>query len=183
MELYVRGEAKTHIPIWQMMLQSPERLRARAYAWQEQLDRKIPFGKFLRGLESKRAEVSLLKRFPWDEEELAGICGDAHRLVLLSHRQGAGKAHAKATKMRGSIATQALGWAWLCAHKKGGGQEWHFEQDARDRGSNWSLAIGELWDVSCALVKNDGGVTKKDYIAAMKSLASICGENNDLTGD
>jgi len=37
LDLYARGEAKTKIPIWQMMLQSPEELRARAAYWRDQL--------------------------------------------------------------------------------------------------------------------------------------------------
>ncbi|MDP7039368.1 MAG: L-seryl-tRNA(Sec) selenium transferase [Myxococcota bacterium] len=37
LDLYARGEAKTQIPIWQMMLQSPEALRARALYWCENL--------------------------------------------------------------------------------------------------------------------------------------------------
>jgi hypothetical protein len=148
--------------------------------WKNQLERKTPFGKFLRGLESKRAIASLLQQFPWGENEIGGICGQTHDLVLLAQSQGAGRAHAKATKMRGDITTQALGWAWLSAHGKAGGQEWHFEQDARDRGSGWSLAIGELWDVGCSLVGGDDGATMDDYVAAMKSLASACGESGDL---
>ncbi|HIA89992.1 MAG TPA: hypothetical protein EYO09_02725 [Candidatus Poseidoniales archaeon] len=148
--------------------------------WKQQLERKTPFGKFLRGLESKRAAASLLQLFPWGEDELDGICGQAHELVLLAQGQGAGRAHAKATKMRGDIATQALGWAWLSAHGKESGQEWHFEQDARDRGSGWSLAIGELWEVGCSLVDGGDGATMDDYVAAMKSLASACGERGDL---
>ena len=148
--------------------------------WKSQLERKMPFGKFLRDLASKRDAASLLQRFPWGEDELEGICGQAHGLVLLAQGQGVGRAHAKATKMRGDIATQALGWAWLSAHGKESGQEWHFEQDARDRGSGWSLALGELWDVGCSLVGGDDGATMDDYVAAIKSLASACGESGDL---
>ncbi len=148
--------------------------------WRTQLERKTPFGKFLRGLASKRAAASLLQLFPWGENELVGICGQAHDLVLLAQGQGTGRAHAKATKMHGDIATQALCWAWLSAHGKEGGQEWHFEQDARDRGSGWSLAIGELWEVGCSLVDGGDGATMDDYVAAMKSLASACGERGDL---
>ena len=129
---------------------------------------------------SKRDAASLLQRFPWSENELGGICGQAHDLVLLAQGQGVGRAHAKATKMRGDIATQALGWAWLSAHGKESGQEWHFEQDARDRGSGWSLALGELWDVGCSLVGDDAGATMDDYVEAIKSLASACGESGDL---
>ena len=150
-------------------------------AWQQQLERKAPFGKFLRGLESKREEVGLLKLFPWGENELGGICGDIHDLVLLSHKKGLGRGHAKATKMRGDIAKQALGWAWLNAHGKGAGQEWHFEQDARDRGSGWSMAIAELWDVSCSLVSGEETASKEDYIIAMKGLASVCGELQEFS--
>ena len=149
--------------------------------WQSQLEKMSPFGKFLRGLESSRAAAALVQKFPWKDGVLSGICGEVHALILQAHGQGVGRAHAKAAKMRGDIAIQALGWAWLSAHNKGVGQEWHFEQDARDRGSGWSMALGELWEVSCALVEENDAVTKDDYIKAIQEFASVCGESGTIS--
>lgn len=150
-------------------------------AWRNQLDSPSPFAKFLRGLESQRADSALLGRFPWGEESLDGVCGNAHELVILAHRQGVGRAHAKATKTRGDVATQATCWAWLCAHQRGGGQEWHFEQDARDRGGGWSIAMSKLWQVSERLVEaEDLDSAKQEYVEAMKELAKASGHTGEL---
>lgn len=149
--------------------------------WEAQQSSKSPFGKFLRKLESKISEVEMLAKFPWKKTNLGGACGQIHELILFSCKEGVGRANAKAAKLRGDVDISSAGWAWLVSQEKGQGQEWHFEQAARDRGGDWARSVRKLWEVAQRITNDDG--KKEDYVSAMEELAKSCGRSEELPKD
>ena len=155
-----------------------------AYAvWQKQLDKPVPFNNFLRKVVADKEGADKLARIPWSDQSLEGLCGNIQELVLKAASEGVGKAHSVAKKLRDSIEVAALGWAWLVAHGKEGGNEWHFEQAARDKGGEWARSVSELWAATESLISDD--IEDKDssiqaYAEAMEKFRKASGEQGAL---
>ncbi|MBT3772541.1 MAG: hypothetical protein HOE92_04420 [Euryarchaeota archaeon] len=146
--------------------------------WQQQNDSRSPFGKFFRKLEKQIAETEMLAKFPWINSDIGGACGQIHELILLACKQGKGRANAMATKLHGDVEISAAGWAWLVSQSKEQGQEWHFEQAARDRGGDWARKVNRLWLEAEKLTKGEDD--NSHYISAMEELAIACGRSKKL---
>lgn len=111
--------------------------------WSEQLERPKPFGKFLKGLDQARHDAQRRARFPEltvDQGPAAAI----HRYTVNGLLKGMGAMERQATARHDSVDDAAAAWAWLMAVGRSGGQEWHFETNARDRGGAWSQAASRL---------------------------------------
>lgn len=151
--------------------------------WQKQLERPAPFNNFLRKVIDGQEEKNKLARIPWSDISLKGLCGEVQDLVHKAASEGVGKANAMAAKMRGSIEVAALGWAWLTAQGKGSGNEWHFENAARDKGGEWAHSVAELWGAAesiLTLSESDDGNSAEEYGVAMERFRKKCGEQNEL---
>ena len=69
--------------------------------------------------------------------------------------QGMGSVERKATARHASLDEAAAAWAWLVAVGRSGGQEWHFESNARDRGGVWAVPTTKLWSIGKQLMEAD----------------------------
>jgi len=122
--------------------------------WKEQRDSPKPFGKFLKGLDQAKALAQQKARFP--SKENAGLAaGMIHNYIVAGLTQGMGSVERKATARHASLDEAAAAWAWLVAVGRSGGQEWHFENNARDRGGVWAVPTTELWTIGKQLVDAD----------------------------
>ena len=73
----------------------------------------------------------------------------------------------------------AASWAWLVAVGRSGGQEWHFETNARDRGGVWAVPTGVLWSLGKQLLEaKDDEVAdlQTDWNAAFDDLKTTTGQ-------
>ncbi len=120
--------------------------------WEQQLSSPKPFGKFLKGLDKAKALAQQKARFP--------PCGDAsvaatmiHEFIVAGLTQGMGSVERKATARHASLDEAAAAWAWLVAVGRSGGQEWHFENNARDRGGVWAVPTKAMWAVGKDLLE------------------------------
>ena len=120
--------------------------------WEQQRDAPKPFGKFLKGLDKAKALAQQKARFPPCEE--AGTASRMiHDYIIAGLTQGMGSVERKATARHASIDEAAASWAWLVAVGRSGGQEWHFEANARDRGGVWAVPTGVLWSLGKKLLE------------------------------
>ena len=113
--------------------------------------------------------------WPWLGKPWAG-----HGLSIAWPWLGHGlHSHGLATARHGSVDEAAASWAWLVAVGRSGGQEWHFETNARDRGGVWAVPTGELWALGKQLLDaNDEGVAElqQAWNAAFEKLKTTTGE-------
>ena len=58
----------------------------------------------------------------------------------------------QATARHDNVENAAAAWAWLVAVGRSGGQEWHFEPNARDRGGVWAVPTKILADIGQQLL-------------------------------
>jgi len=127
--------------------------------WSEQLERPKPFGKFLKGLDQARNDAQRRARFPELDTD-QGPAAAIHRYTVGGLLKGMGAMERQATARHDSVDDAAAAWAWLMAVGRSGGQEWHFETNARDRGGVWSQAAGRLHQAGQRLLDVD--VTELD---------------------
>ena len=144
--------------------------------WGAQQNKKRAFGKFLKDIESQKSKASIIQKFPYRKGKIPGPVGRIHDLTVTGLVDGMGKAEKLAMSKKDGIDAEASSWAWLIAAGKSNGQEWQFSSDARDRGSAWSPAAIELWNVGKALVSGED----VDYKAALESLRKSCGQIEEL---
>jgi hypothetical protein len=120
--------------------------------WKQQRDAPKPFGKFLKGLDKAKALAQQKALFPAQED--AGLAaGMIHTYIVAGLTQGMGSVERKATARHTSLDEAAAAWAWLVAVGRSGGQEWHFENNARDRGGVWAVPTTELWSIGKQLLE------------------------------
>jgi hypothetical protein len=124
--------------------------------WMEQLESPKPFGKFLKGLDSAKALAKQRARFPSCPEE-GTPAAMIHGFIVQGLTQGMGGVERKATARHDAVDDAAASWAWLVAVDRSGGQEWHFEPNARDRGGVWAIPTKALWQLGRELLKADEG--------------------------
>ena len=119
--------------------------------WQEQLDSPKPFGKFLKGLDKAKALASQKARFP-SPDDAGAASRMIHDYIVSGLTQGMGSVERRATARHATLDEAAASWAWLVAVGRSGGQEWHFETNARDRGGVWAVPTGVLWTLGKRLL-------------------------------
>tara|TARA_B100000900_G_scaffold250773_1_gene213659 strand:- start:14511 stop:16205 length:1695 start_codon:yes stop_codon:yes gene_type:complete len=120
--------------------------------WEQQRDAPKPFGKFLKGLDKAKALAQQKARFPPCED--AGVASQMiHDYIVAGLTQGMGSVERKATARHATLDEAAASWAWLVAVGRSGGQEWHFETNARDRGGVWAVPTGVLWGLGKRLLE------------------------------
>ena len=125
-----------------------------ATIWKGQHDAPKPFGKFLKGLDQAKALAQQKARFPTQEN--AGVVASMIQTYLVAGlTQGMGSVERKATARHASLDEAAAAWAWLVAVGRSGGQEWHFESNARDRGGVWAVPTTKLWSIGKQLMEAD----------------------------
>ena len=120
--------------------------------WEQQRDAPKPFGKFLKGLDKAKALAQQKARFP-PCEDAGSASRMIHGYIVAGLTQGMGSVERKATARHASIDEAAASWAWLVAVGRSGGQEWHFEANARDRGGVWAVPTGVLWSLGKKLLE------------------------------
>ena len=76
-----------------------------------------------------------------------------HEFIVAGLTQGMGSVERKATARHASLDEAAAAWAWLVAVGRSGGQEWHFENNARDRGGVWAVPTKAMWAVGKDLLE------------------------------
>ena len=119
--------------------------------WEAQLSSPKPFGKFLKGLDQARHEAQRRARFP-STDDTGGPAVAIRRYTMGGLLQGMGSMERQATSRHDNVDSAAAAWAWLMAVGRSGGQEWHFDGTARDRGGAWSQAAGRLHEAGKALL-------------------------------
>ena len=146
--------------------------------WEQQRDSPKPFGKFLKGLDQAKALAQQKARFPPCEG--AGLASAMiHDYIVAGLTQGMGSVERKATARHGSVDEAAASWAWLVAVGRSGGQEWHFEANARDRGGVWAVPTGVLWGLGKQLLEakdDEVGDLQNDWNAAFDDLKTTTGQ-------
>ncbi|MGB1232778.1 MAG: hypothetical protein ACPHF0_01230, partial [Poseidonia sp.] len=146
--------------------------------WEQQRDSPKPFGKFLKGLDQAKALAQQKARFPPCEG--AGLASTMiHDYIVAGLTQGMGSVERKATARHGSVDEAAASWAWLVAVGRSGGQEWHFEANARDRGGVWAVPTGVLWSLGKQLLEAEDdaiGDLQNDWKAAFDELKTTTGQ-------
>ena len=75
-----------------------------------------------------------------------------HDYIVAGLTQGMGSVERKAPSRHATLNEAAASWAWLVAVGRSGGQEWHFETNARDRGGVWAVPTGVLWGLGKQLL-------------------------------
>ena len=118
--------------------------------WRKQLDSPKPFGKFLKELEKNRELANKYKKFPRHEGQ--GCASDIEDYIVQGLVLGPGATERVATQRHKTIDGAASAWAWLVAAKRSTGQEWHFDNDARDRGGVWALPAEKLLNIGVQLL-------------------------------
>jgi len=127
--------------------------------WQKQLDSPKPFGKFLKELEKNRELANKYKKFP--RHEGFGCASDIEDYIVQGLVLGPGATERVATQRHKSIDAAASAWAWLVAANRSTGQEWHFDNDARDRGGVWALPAEKMLKIGTELLNS---VEKSDEL-------------------
>ena len=145
-------------------------------AFDKQLSRGKAFGSFLRKVDEQQSGARLLRRFPWDEDELPSPLDFADSLVKKGRADGIGTTTGMARKAKGD-SNLAMGWAWLSSHGKGEGEAWHFDPDIRDKGGDWVPSLEVLWAASEAVAES--GDTEA-YVGAMENLRKASGTMQEL---
>lgn len=139
--------------------------------YEQQLKSMKAFRGFLTKIEEKQSNVRMLKKFPWQSENLPSPLDFADTLVKTARNEGVGKTIGLARKRREGAAA-ALGWAWVSVHGKGDGEAWHYEASVRDKGGDWIPALSALWSASEGIVNGEG---VDEYVSAMEELHSATG--------
>lgn len=121
--------------------------------WQDQNDAPKPFGKFLKSLDQARALANQRARFP--DCNTGGPAAQIHRYIVDGLTKGMGSIEREATSRHDDIDGAAASWAWLVAVGRSGGQEWHFDSNARDRGGVWAVPTGVLVQLGERLLATD----------------------------
>ena len=121
--------------------------------WEAQLSAPKPFGKFLKGLDQARHEAQRRARFPLTEDT-TGAAVAIRAYTVGGLLQGMGSMERQATARHDDVDSAAAAWAWLMAVGRSGGQEWHFDATARDRGGAWSQAASRLHEAGVALLNS-----------------------------
>ena len=146
--------------------------------WEEQRDSPKPFGKFLKGLDAAKALAQQKARFPSHDD--SGVATTMiHDYIVAGLTQGMGSVERKATSRHATLDQAAASWAWLVAVGRSGGQEWHFESNARDRGGVWAGPTSELWAIGKQLLDAEGETLtglQADWNAAFERLKTTTGE-------
>ena len=145
-------------------------------AQEAQARKRGAFGNFLRKLEQSTARQRVLTGFPWYEVEMEGPCGAAHQLVMCARSESVGKSCSQAAKLRGGVHVEAAAWGWLLVHDKAAGKEWKFDPAARELGSDWTVALDDLWKGSADVTEADGAT----YIEAMRAFHRASGTQVEL---
>ena len=102
-----------------------------------------------------------------------------HDYIVAGLTQGMGSVERKATSRHATLDQAAASWAWLVAVGRSGGQEWHFESNARDRGGVWAVPTSELWAIGKQLLDaKEETLTglQADWNAAFERLKTTTGE-------
>ena len=144
--------------------------------WSEQLENAKPFGKFLKELEKNRELSKKYRKFPRHEDQ--GCASQIEHYVIEGLIQGLGPTERTATKRHKSFDDAACAWAWLVAAQRSTGQEWHFENDARDRGGVWSIPTIELLSIGQQLLNeksDDLSSLQEQWNAAFDALKQTTG--------
>ena len=123
-----------------------------ATIWKGQHDAPKPFGKFLKGLDQAKALAQQKARFP-TQENVGVVASMIQTYLVAGLTQGMGSVERKATARHASLDEAAAAWAWLVAVGRSGGQEWHFESNARDRGGVWAVPTTKLWSIGKQLME------------------------------
>ena len=146
--------------------------------WEEQRDSPKPFGKFLKGLDAATALAQQKARFPPHGNK--GVASTMiHDYIVAGLTQGMGSVERKATSRHATLDQAAASWAWLMAVGRSGGQEWHFEANARDRGGVWAVPTGELWTIGKRLLdapREEVPDLQDDWKKAFETLKTTTGE-------
>jgi len=121
--------------------------------WKDQNDSPKPFGKFLKSLDQARALAKQRARFP--DCNAGGAAAQIHRYIVDGLTKGMGSIEREATSRHDDVDGAAASWAWLVAVGRSGGQEWHFESNARDRGGVWAVPTGVLVQLGERLLAAD----------------------------
>ena len=119
--------------------------------WRQQEESPKPFGKFLKSLDQARALAAQRARFP--ECDVTGPAAQIHHYLLEGLTKGMGGVERQATARHDNVENAAAAWAWLVAVGRSGGQEWHFEPNARDRGGVWAVPTKILADIGQQLLE------------------------------
>jgi hypothetical protein len=138
-----------------------------------QAKRKQGFGAFLRELNNSLDTAQRLDRLPWKGASLPSPLEFADQLVRRAADDGIAATVSMARKGRGIEA--AMGWAWLVVHERTESDSWRFDEDSRDKGSDWVPALQALWDAAEALLLKDDLEATLDYRTAMGWLAEVSG--------
>ncbi len=138
-----------------------------------QVKRKQGFGAFLRELNDSLDTAQRLDRLPWKGASLPSPLEFADQLVRRAADDGIAATVSMARKGRGIEA--AMGWAWLVVHERTESDSWRFDEDSRDKGSDWVPALLALWDAAEALLLKDDLEATLDYRTAMGWLAEVSG--------
>lgn len=145
--------------------------------WEEQLDSPKPFGKFLKSLDQARALAKQRSRFPICE--VGGAAAMIHRYIVDGLTKGMGAIEREATSRHGDVDEAAASWAWLVAVGRSGGQEWHFEPNARDRGGVWAVptsVLVKLGEQLLAAEESDVLGLQNEWDSAFSSLLTNTGQ-------
>ena len=150
-----------------------------ATIWKGQHEAPKPFGKFLKGLDQAKALAQQKARFPAQED--AGLVASMIQTYLVTGlTQGMGSVERKATARHASLDEAAAAWAWLVAVGRSGGQEWHFESNARDRGGVWAVPTTKLWSIGKQLMEADEdeiSELQEEWRNTFEELKTITGES------
>ena len=142
--------------------------------WRAQHEKSKPFGTFLKGLDAARQAAERVAKFPTRMGEVSGNTGQIHDLILTGILEGKGKAERMATKRHNDIDSAACAWSWLLASGRSGGQEWHFEANARDKAGAWLGAVKDLLAIGEKLVEDEASA--EEWNSALDALRAITGE-------
>jgi len=138
-----------------------------------QAKRKQGFGAFLRELGSSLENEERVGRLPWSSSELPSPLSFADRLVRKAAEDGV--ASTVSMTRKGTGLESAMGWAWLVVHDRTESDAWRFDEESRDKGGDWVIALRALWDSAELLLMKDDLGAVDDYSAAMKWLAEVSG--------
>jgi len=122
--------------------------------WIEQLEKPKPFGKFLKSMDEARSSARQRAKFP-SQEQLSPTVEHLQFLVIQSLLNGLGSAEQHATKRAPSVELAAASWSWLVAVGRARGQEWHFDDLARERGNVWSPMVKQLFECGQLILESN----------------------------
>lgn len=146
--------------------------------WEDQLNTPKAYGKFLKGLDQAKALAQQKSRFPSMEE--AGVATNMiTSFIVKGLTTGMGGVERLATARHNSVDEAAAAWAWLMAVGRSRGQEWHFDNNARDRGGAWSQATTALNEIGQELLNaeaDDVSGLQEKWNIALSTLRATTGE-------